>query len=133
MSLGAVQKSIARVSHALGPHYEAMATLARHAPVGSIDETPWDCHKALHWLWTLRTAPVSLSLMHPHRSPEAFAALIEDGQGIVVSDGDGVDQGWVPHRQTCLAHRIRTARGLAEKSDPHLAACGQGALTAWQT
>ena len=133
MSLGAVQKSIARVSHALGPHYEAMATLARHAPVGSIAETPWDCHHALHWLWTLRTAPVSLSLMHPHRSPEAFAALIEDGQGIVVSDGDGVDQGWVPHRQTCLAHRIRTARGLAEKSDPHLAACGQWALTALQT
>src|SRR5436309_11753387 len=73
------------------------------------------------------------SLMHPHRSQEAFAALIEDGQGIVVSDGDGVYQGWVQHRQTCLAHRIRTARGLAEKSDPHLAACGQWALTALQT
>ncbi len=86
-SLGAVQKSIDRVSHALVPHYEAMATLARQATVGSIDETPWDCQNALHWLWTLSTKTVSLYLMHPHRSKEAFAALIEDWQGIVVSDG----------------------------------------------
>ena len=40
MSLGAVHKIIDRVSHALLPHYEALATLARHATVGSIDETP---------------------------------------------------------------------------------------------
>ncbi len=26
-------------------------------------------------------------VIHPHRSKEAFAALIEDWQGIVVSDG----------------------------------------------
>ena len=41
MSLGAVQKIIDRVSYAILPHYEAMATLARHATVGYIDETPW--------------------------------------------------------------------------------------------
>jgi transposase len=71
--------------------------------------------------------------MHPHRSKEALAALMEDWPGILVSDGDGVSPGWVQHRPTCLAHLIRTARGLAEKSAPHLAACGQGALTALQT
>jgi transposase len=133
MSLGAVQKIIDRVSHAIVPHYEAMATLARHAPVGSIDETPWYCRNTLHWLWTLSTDTVSLSLMHPHRSPEAFAALIEEWQGILVSDGYGVSQGWVQHRQTCLAHLIRTARGFSEKRDPHLAACGTWALTELQT
>lgn len=110
-SLGAVHKIIDRVSHALVPHDEAIATLARHATVGSIDETPWYCHNALHWLWTLSTTTVSRSLMHPHRSHEAFAALIEDGQGLLVSDGYGVYQGWVQHRQTCLAHLLRTARG----------------------
>jgi transposase len=125
-----VQKIIDRVSHALLPHDEAIATLARQATVGSSDETPWYCHNALHWLWTLRTNTVSLSLRHPNRSHEAFAAVIEDWQGIVVSDGDGVSQGWVQHRQTCLAPLIRTARGLSEKRDPPLAACGQGALTA---
>jgi transposase len=128
ISLGAVQKIIDRVSHAIVPHYEAIATLARHATVGSIDETPWYCHNALHWLWTLSTPTVSLYLIHPHRSQEAFAALIEDWQGILVSDGYGVYQGWVQHRQTCLAHLIRTARGLSEKRDPHLAACGTWAL-----
>ena len=90
MSLGAVQKIIDRVSYAILPHYEAIATLARHATVGYIDETPWYCHNALHWLWTLSTNTVSLSLMHPNRSKEAFAALMEEWQGIVVRDGYGV-------------------------------------------
>ena len=84
MSLGAVQKIMDRVSHAIGPPYEASATLARHAPVGSIDETPWYCHHTLHWLWPLSTDTVSLYLSHPHRSHEACAALIEDGQGLLV-------------------------------------------------
>jgi transposase len=133
MSLGAVHKIIDRVSHAIVPHYEAIATLARHATVGYIDATPWYCHNALNWLWTLSSDTVSLSLIHPHRSQEAFAALSEEWQGLLVSDGYGVSQGWVQNRQTCLAHLIRTARGLSEKRDPHLAACGQWALTALQT
>jgi transposase len=133
MSLGAVQKMIDRVSTAILPHYETIATLARQATVGYIDETPWYCQNTLNWLWTLSTDTVSLYLIHPNRSKEAFAALIEDWQGILVSDGYGVYQTWVNHRQTCLAHLIRTARGLSEKQDPHLAACGQWALSELQT
>jgi transposase len=133
MSLGAGHKSIDRVSHAIVPPYEAMATLARHAPVGSIDATPWDGHNALHWLWPLSTKTVSLSLLHPTRSHEALAALREDGPGLLGSDGDGVEQGWVQHRHTCLAPLIRTARGVSEKRDPHLAAWGPWALTEVQT
>jgi transposase len=87
----------------------------------------------LNWLWTLSTDTVSLYLIHPHRSKEAFAALIEEWQGILVSDGYGVYQNWVNHRQTCLAHLIRTARGLPEKRDPNLAACGKWALKELQT
>jgi transposase len=34
------------------------------------------------------------------------------GQGILVSDGYGVYQDWVNHRQTCLAHLIRSARAF---------------------
>jgi hypothetical protein len=40
VSLGAVQKLIDRVSSVILPHYEAIATLARQARVGYIDETP---------------------------------------------------------------------------------------------
>jgi transposase len=132
VSLGAVQKMIDRVSQAILPHYEAIAALARQATVGYIDETPWYCQNALNWLWTLSTHTVSLYLIHPNRSKEAFAALIEDGHGILVSDGYGVYQDWVNHRQTCLAHLIRTARGLSEKRDPQLAACGAWALSELQ-
>ena len=65
-------------------------------------------------LWTLRTDTVSLYHIHPHRSKEAFEALIEDWQGILVSDGYDVYQTWVHFCQTCLAYLIRSARGLWE-------------------
>jgi transposase len=132
ISLGAVQKVIDRASQAILPHYEAIATLARQAPVGYIDETPWYCHHTLHWLWTMATDTVALYLIHPNRSKEAFFALIEDWQGLLVSDGYGVYQDWVNRRQTCLAHLIRTARGLSEKRDSELAACGAWALSELQ-
>jgi transposase len=128
LSLGAGQKVIDRASQALVPPYEAIAALARQAPVGYIDETPWDCHNVLQWLWTMTTDTVALSLMHPHRSKDAFRALSEEWQGGLVSDGDGVYPDWGTRRHTCLAHLIRTARGLSEKRDRHLAACGSWAL-----
>ena len=128
MSLGAIQKVIDRVSQAIVPHYETIAVLAHHAPVGYIDETPWYYQHTLQWLWTMTTETVALSLIHPHRSKEALRALMEDWQGILVSDGYGVYQDWVSRRQTCLAHLIRSARGLSEKCDPALAACGTWAL-----
>ena len=54
------------------------------------------------------------------------------GRGILVSDGYGVYQHWVEARQTCLAHLIRTARGLAERQQADLAACGAWALAELQ-
>jgi transposase len=128
ISLGAVQKVINRVSQAILPHYEAIATVARQAPVGYIDETLWYCQNALQWLWTLTTDTVSLYLIHPNRSKEAFWALIEDWQGLLVSDSYGVYQNWVEARQTCLAPLMRSARGVSQKRDPQLAACGTWAL-----
>jgi transposase len=128
ISLGAIQKVMDRASQAIVPHYEAMAALAHQAPVGYIDETPWYRQHPLQWLWTMTTETVALYLMHPHRSQEAFFALIDDWQGILVSDGYGVYQAWVNRRQTCLAHLMRTARSLSEKRPAELAACGAWAL-----
>jgi transposase len=128
ISLGAIQKVIDRASEAILPHYEAIAQLARQATVGYIDETPWYLQHRLQWLWTMTTDRVSLYLLHPNRSTEAFDALIDEWAGILVSDGYGVYQDWVHRRQTCLAHLIRTARGLAGRRDPDLAACGAWAL-----
>jgi transposase len=132
LSLGAIQKVLDRVTQAITPHYEAIAQQARRAPVNYIDETPWFCINTLHWLWVMVSATAALYMIHPRRSKEAFAALIDDWAGILVSDGYGVYQNWVERRQTCLAHLIRTARSLAQRPHAELAACGTWALTELQ-
>jgi transposase len=132
IGLGAIQKVIDRVTLALQPHYEALARMARQVPVGSIDETPWLCQGTLQWLWGMTAPEVAFSRIDPSRSQEACFALIDEWDGILVSEGDGVYQTWVAKRQTCLAHLIRRARGLAQRSDPQLAACGKRALAELQ-
>src|SRR5438876_11201268 len=122
ISLGAIQKVLDRVSQAIEPHYLAIATQTRHAPVNYIDETPWFLTHTLQWLWVMVSDTAALYMIHPHRSKEAFAALIDDWAGILVSDGYGVYRNWVERRQTCLAHLIRTARSLAEHPQEELAA-----------
>ena len=132
LSLGAIQKMLDRVAHAIEPHYRAIASQARRAPVNYIDETSWLLTNTLQWLWVMANETVAFYMIHPHRSKAAFAALIEDWAGLLVSDGYGVYQTWVAQRQTCLAHLIRAARGLAERSSPDLAACGTWALAELQ-
>jgi transposase len=132
ISLGAIQKVLDRVAQAIAPHYTAIATQARHAVVNYIDETPWFVTSTLQWLWVMASDTAALYMIHPRRSKEAFAALIDDWTGILVSDGYGVYQAWVEHRQTCLAHLIRTARSLAERPHAELAACGTWALAELQ-
>jgi transposase len=132
ISLGSIQKVLDRVTQAIEPHYLAIATQARHAPVNYIDETPWFCTHTLQWLWVMTGELSAFYMIHPRRSKEAFAALIDDWTGILVSDGYGVYQTWVARRQTCLAHLIRTARSLAERQHAELAACGTWALAELQ-
>src|SRR5205085_1556352 len=85
--------------------------------VNYIDETPWYCLNTLAWLWVMASERVAFYMIHPRRSKEAFAALIDDWVGLLVSDGYGVYQRWVEARQTCVAHLIRTARGLAQRTN----------------
>src|SRR4029450_2383608 len=132
ISLGAIQKVLDRVAQAIEPHYLAIATQARQALVNYIDETPWWCINTLHWLWVMASERVAFYMIHPRRSKEAFAELIEDWAGLLVSDGYGVYQHWVQARQTCLAPPIRTARSLAERQHADLAACGAWALAELQ-
>ncbi len=128
ISLGAIQKVLERVTQAIEPHYAAIATQVRHAGVNYIDETSWFLSNTLQWLWVMVSDTAAFYLIHPHRSKEAFAALIDAWAGILVSDGYGVYQHWVQARQTCVAHLIRTARSLAERQNADLAACGAWAL-----
>jgi transposase len=132
ISLGAIQKVLDRVTQAIDPYYVAIATQARQSSVNYIDETSWFCMHTLHWLWVMASDRVAFYMIHPRRSKEAFAALIDDWAGILVSDGYGVYQNWVQARQTCLAHLIRTARSLAERQNAELAACGAWVLAELQ-
>src|SRR5215471_16609333 len=67
ISLGAIQKVLDRVAHAIEPHYTAIATQARHALVSYIDETPWFLTHTLHWLWVIASEHVAFYMIHPRR------------------------------------------------------------------
>jgi transposase len=124
LSTGAIQKLVDRVSEAIVPHYDTIGQVARTAPVNYIDETSWLMHGDRHWLWVMANPGVAYFQIHLHRSKAAFAQLIADWQGLLVSDGSSVYQSWQGLRQSCLAHLLRTAKGLAEHVDAGIARCG---------
>ena len=132
ISRGAIQRMVDRVSEAISPHYEAIATQARTAKVNYIDETAWYQHGLLAWLWVMANTTVALFTVQASRSQAAFEALVERWAGLLVSDGYGPYRRWLHGRQTCLAHLIRRARGLSERHDPELARFGRRALAELQ-
>ena len=117
ISTGGIQKVVDRASAALAPVHAAVGALVRGAAVNHVDETGWQQAGALRWLWTMTNAKAAFFMVHPHRSRKAFESLIENWRGILVSDNYGVYRDWVNRRQVCLAHLIRKATGLAERSD----------------
>jgi transposase len=132
ISLGAIQKIIDRASSAIKLHYEAIGQAARGSDVNHIDETSYSKKHVLQWLWVMTNTMVAFFMIHPNRSKEAFKALIGDWVGILISDGYGLYRKWVGLRQTCLAHLIRKAREISEKTDPELARFGNWALSELQ-
>ena len=76
------------------------------------------------WLWVMANPAVAYFQIHTHRSKAAFAQLIGDWTGILVSDGYRVYQSWEGLRQSCLAHLICAAKGLTECVDAGIAHFG---------
>ena len=128
ISTGAIQRIIDRSSQAILPIYDAIGTQARHSAVNGVDETSWFQAGKLHWLWTLVNHTVAFFMIHANRSTEAFNELIEDWKGILISDNYGVYVNWINRRQTCLAHLIRKAKGLAERNDESIKKFGKSIL-----
>ncbi|MDH5299525.1 MAG: IS66 family transposase, partial [Desulfobulbaceae bacterium] len=127
ISQGAIQKVIDRGSRAIEPHYEAIKETARSIEINHLDETAWHDAGKLKWLWVMANTAVAFFMIHANRSKEAFETLIGAWNGILVSDNYAVYQKWANLRQNCLAHLIRRAKGLAERSDPELSRCGNWA------
>ena len=128
ISTGAIQRIIDRSSQAILPIYNAIGKQARQAEVNGVDETSWFQSGKLQWLWTLANHVVAFFMIHPNRSKEAFNKLVEDWKGILISDNYGVYVNWVNKRQTCLAHYIRKAKGLAERKDQSIKKFGESIL-----
>jgi len=124
LSKGAIQNMVERVSEAIGPHHTAIGEVARTSLVNYIDETSWLLPGTRQWLWVMANPAVAYFQIHPNRSKAAFVQLIGDWTGILVSDGYGVYQSWAGLRQSCVAHLIRTAKGLAESVEAGMARFG---------
>ena len=128
ISTGAIQRIIDRSSEAILPIYSAIGNQARQSGVNGIDETSWFQAGKLQWLWTLVNHVVAFFMIHPNRSKEAFNQLVEDWKGILISDNYGVYVNWVNKRQTCLAHYIRKAKALTERSNESVKEFGESIL-----
>ena len=104
ISAGAIQKVVDRASKALKQCYDAIGEKARENDINHVDETSWFQNGALHWLWVMANCSVAYFMIHKNRSKQAFLELIQDWQGILVSDNYGTYKKWIHLRQTCLAH-----------------------------
>ena len=125
ISTGAIQKIIDRASEATAGVYETIGNIARRSWCNYIDETSWFNENALQWLWAMSNDRVAFYRIDPHLSKAAFEQLVQDWQGILVSDSYNLYRSWVHGRQTCLAHLIRNANALAERKKRDLQLFGQ--------
>jgi transposase len=125
ISVGGIQRCVDRVSAAILPYYEAIGAKARSAKVNHLDETSWYQHGVLMWLWVMVNSTVAFFSVKTSRSKAAFEELIGHWAGILVSDNYGVYRKWAHMRQTCLAHLIRTAEGLAGRKDETMKRFGE--------
>ena len=132
ISLGAVGKCLKRAAAAIEAHYEAIGRAVRASPVNHVDETTWRQHgppgKVLLWLWVLVNREAAFFRLAQSRKAEEFEALRGDWVGTLVSDDMAVYRKWEHKRQSCLAHLIRTARGLAGSGDVKVSSCGKWGL-----
>lgn len=128
ISTGAIQKVVDRASAAIAPIYDHIGIIARSSNANYIDETSWFQKGRLCWLWTMTNENIAYFMIHKNRSKEAFNALIDDWNGILISDGYGVYKKWVNGKQTCLAHLIRDAKNLAERKDDSIQRFGKNIL-----
>ena len=125
IATGTIQKIIDRASESILPAYEKIGQKARSSQCNYVDETSWFMNNVLIWLWAMVSHSVAFYRIDPKRSKQAFLRLIEDWDGILVSDSYGLYRKWVHGRQVCLAHLIRKADALVERKKPDVRRFGQ--------
>ena len=117
---GGLAQLLHRTARQAAPAYDALRGQVRGSAVVTPDETSWRVGARGHWLWTFATPQTIVYAIRPTRGfAEAAGVLGADFSGVLVRDG------WAPYRcftaarhQTCFAHLLRRAAGLAA-DHPH--------------
>jgi transposase len=130
ISQGGIQKCLDRASAASEPLFMGALRQIRRVAVAFIDETKsrlfGPAGKVTHWLWAMVCPTLCVFMIQETRSAEAFARLIGDWAGILVSDGFVVYLKWAGKaRQSCLAHLMRRAKKFEEDPSPEIAQGGR--------
>ena len=98
-----------------GPYDEALAWL-KHSPSVHADETGWRMLGDTAWLWVAATEMVSVFRIDSSRGHEAFLALLQGFEGILVSDRwSAYRKVPIALRQICWAHLKRDFQKLVDR------------------
>ena len=117
MSLGAVSKLEAKVSHALESiHHEAHE--ASKKADANVDETSWREGKTKAWLWVSVTNLLTVFLIRPNRNRAAFDDLVGSKPGVLTTDRFSVYTHLSGRlRQVCWAHLRRDFQAMIDRKD----------------
>jgi len=117
ISLGAVDKTIMRMSAALADPWAELRTAVRQAEVVHADETSWRLAGAQQWLWLAASALVACYRIDPSRSQRAAKELLGEGfGGFVISDRyAGYHFLDVLQQQLCWSHVLRQMVEISER------------------
>ena len=117
ISLGAVDRSLMRMSAALADPWRELAEAVREAEAVHADETGWRLGAARQWLWLAATSLYACYRIDPSRSQAAAKELLgEDFGGIAITDRYAAYHfPDVLQQQLCWAHVIRQLVELSER------------------
>jgi transposase len=118
ISLGAVDKTIMRMSAVLADPWAELREAVRAAEVVHADETSWRLAGAQQWLWLAASALHACYRIDPSRSQRAAKELLgEDFGGFVISDRyAGYHFLDVLQQQLCWSHVIRQLTEISERA-----------------
>lgn len=115
-SIGAVSQATRSVTEWLLPLYQQVGQAVRDLPVANADETSHYRNSERRWLWVLCSSQVVYFLVHYSRGKGAANSLLDEFDGILVTDQHGGYNDYpIEKRQLCWAHIIRKFKKMSER------------------
>lgn len=115
-SSGAISEATTPVSGWLQPLYAQVGEAVRSSPVVHADETTHYRRRERWWLWVLCSPQVVYFMTHYSRGKGAANALLDECNGILVTDQHGGYNDYpAERRQLCWAHVIRKFKKMAQR------------------